>query len=73
MINPRKNGFTAGEIFVTPFRLSVDRQSTIFTPIASCKKAALPIENTVPFYSAKHAVMQFEIHPKESRFHGLTF
>ena len=26
---PSKNSFTAGEIFVTPFRLSVDRQSTI--------------------------------------------
>ena len=33
MINPRKNGFTAGEIFVTPFRLSVDRQSTIFSTV----------------------------------------
>ena len=25
------------------------------------------------FYTAKHALVQFEIHPKESRFHGLTF
>ena len=32
---PSKNGFTAGEIFVTPFWLSVDRQSTNFLPSRS--------------------------------------
>ena len=38
VINPRKNGFTAGEIFVTRFWLSVDRQSTIsiFMVVEDC-------------------------------------
>ena len=49
---PSKNGFTAREIFVTPFRFSVDRQSTILRYISAVESAIAQCAFFEHMYSA---------------------